>query len=109
MCHNQKSVDRQVQEVFKNILENSYCVKGVQIRSYLSSVFSCIQYKYRKIQARNNSVFGHLLRSELFLDGKEILLNDLFLSKLQAAARSPHKKSSFTSIFQWKLYKDGSF
>ena len=40
-----------------------HCVKSVQIRSFFWSVFSCIQNKYRKIQTRKNSVFGHLSRS----------------------------------------------
>ena len=52
-------------------------MKSVQIRSYFWSVFSCIrteygdlrlnlriQYEYRKIRTRNNSVFGHFSRSE---------------------------------------------
>ena len=34
----------------------AHCVKSVQIRSYFWSVFSCIR-------TRNNSVFGHFLRS----------------------------------------------
>ena len=40
-----------------------HCVKSVQIRSYVWSVFSCIQPEYRKIRSRNNSVFGHFSRS----------------------------------------------
>ena len=36
-----------------------HCVKSVQIRSYLWSVFSFIRTEYRKIRTRNNSVFGH--------------------------------------------------
>ena len=35
-----------------------HCVETVQIRSYLWSVFSCIQSEYRKIRTRNKSVFG---------------------------------------------------
>ena len=38
-------------------------MKSVQIRIYFWSVFSCIQSEYRKIQTRNNSVFGHFSRS----------------------------------------------
>ena len=37
------------------------------------SVSPCIQYKYRKIQTRNNSVFGHFSCSEHLL-GKHIKL-----------------------------------
>ena len=53
--------------------EKRHCVKSVQIRSYVWSVFSCIrteyanlriQPKYRKILTRNNSVFGHFSHSE---------------------------------------------
>ena len=40
-----------------------HCVKSVQIRSYLWSIFSWIQSKFRKIGTRNNSVFGHFSRS----------------------------------------------
>ena len=42
-------------------------VKSVQIRSYFwsvfSSVFSCIQFEYRKIRTRNNSLFRPFSRS----------------------------------------------
>ena len=61
-----------------------HCVKSVQIRSYFWSVFSYIQTKYedmlrkspysvliRKIQTRNNSVFGHILRSAQKVKQKE--------------------------------------
>ena len=41
-----------------------HSVKSVQIRSYFWSVFSCIQSEYRKIQTRNNSLFGHFSRSD---------------------------------------------
>ena len=43
-----------------------HCVKSVQIRSYLWSVFSFIRTEYRKIRTRNNSVFGHFSRSVYF-------------------------------------------
>ena len=56
---------------------NNYCVKSVQIRSYFWSVFSRIRTEYEvslriqsecgKIRTRNNSVFGHFLRSECSL------------------------------------------
>ena len=42
-----------------------HCVKGVQIRSYFWSVFSCIQSEYRKMRTRNNSVFGHFSRNDI--------------------------------------------
>ena len=42
-----------------------HCVKSVQIRSYLWSVFYFIRTEYRKIRTRNNSVFGHFSRSVL--------------------------------------------
>ena len=48
------------------------CVKSVQIRSYCWSAFSCIQSKYRKIWARNNSVFGHFSRSDKFIHRAQI-------------------------------------
>ena len=45
-----------------------HCVKSVQIRSYFCSVFSRvslrIQSECEKIRTRNNSVFGHFLRSD---------------------------------------------
>ena len=45
-----------------------HCVKSVEIRSCFWSVFSCIWTEYRKIQTKNNSVFGHFSRSApLFL------------------------------------------
>ena len=42
----------------------NHCVKSVQIRSYIWSIFSCIQSEYRKIRTRNNSVFGRFSHSE---------------------------------------------
>ena len=44
----------------------NHCVKNVQIRSYFWSVFSCIWTQYRKIRNRNNSLFGHFSRSDVF-------------------------------------------
>ena len=48
----------------KRKLSFSHCVKIVQIRIFFSSVFSCIQSEYTKIQARKNSVFGHFSKIE---------------------------------------------
>ena len=45
-----------------------HCVKSVQIQNFFWSVFSCIQSKYRKIQTRKNSVFGHFSRSESLVE-----------------------------------------
>ena len=50
-------------ELFVQNLWMNHCMKSVQIRSYFRSIFSCIQYEYRKIRTRNNSVFGHFSRS----------------------------------------------
>ena len=60
-----------------------HCVKSVQILSFFWSVFSCIrteygdlplnlriQYKYRKIRTRKNSIFGHFSRSGCLSGGK---------------------------------------
>ena len=43
-------------------------MNSVQIRSYFWSVFSCIHSEYRKIQTRNNSVFGHFSRNGVAVD-----------------------------------------
>ena len=40
-----------------------HCVKSVKIRSFVWSVFSCIQSVYRKIRTRKNCVFGHFSHS----------------------------------------------
>ena len=47
------------------LIPRVYCVKSVQIRSYFWSIFSCIQFKYRKIRTRNNTVFGRFSHSVL--------------------------------------------
>ena len=47
--------------------KSKYCVKSLEIRSYFWSVFSCIQSEFKKIQTRNNSVYGHFSRSEVGL------------------------------------------
>ena len=49
------------------ILSLINCVKSVQIQSYFWSVFSCIQFEYRKTRTTNNSVVGHFLRSDQVL------------------------------------------
>ena len=46
------------------ITSKTHCVKSVQIRGYFWSVFYCIRTEYRKIRTRNNSVFGHISRSD---------------------------------------------
>ena len=62
-------------------LKDSHCEKSVQIRSYFWSVFSCILTEYgeirrdispysvreREYRSRNNSVFGHFLRSDFVI------------------------------------------
>ena len=48
------------------LIGDIHCVKSVQRRSYFWSVFSCIRTEYRKIRTRNNSVFGHFSRSDVF-------------------------------------------
>ena len=40
-----------------------HCVKSVQIRNIVWSVFSRIRTEYRKIRTRKNSVFRHFSRS----------------------------------------------
>ena len=45
-------------------LDQIHSMKCDRIRSYFWFVFSCIQFEYRKIRTRNNSVFGHFLRSD---------------------------------------------
>ena len=54
------SFSRKVPSFIYSIL---YCVEIAQIRSYFSSVFSCIQSEYRNIRTGNNSVFGHFPRN----------------------------------------------
>ena len=53
-----------------------HCVKYVQIRSYFWSVFSCIWAEYRKILTRNNSLFGHFWRSDIFISKR--VINECF-------------------------------
>ena len=59
---------------------------SVQIRSYFWSVFFCIyevnlciQYKYRKILTRNNSVFGHFSRSVRLLKKELLTIRNFFI------------------------------
>ena len=62
-------------------LKDTHCEKSVQIRSYFWYVFSCIRTEYgeirrdispysvreREYRSRNNSVFGHFLRSDFVI------------------------------------------
>ena len=43
--------------------KSAHYVKSVQIQGFFWFVFSCIQFKYRYIRIRKNSVFGHFSRS----------------------------------------------
>ena len=54
-------------------LLNTHCVKITQIRSCFWSVFSCIRTEYRKIQTRNNSVFGKFSRSEIVMNKYKVV------------------------------------
>ena len=76
-CYNEKTSVYFFYEQTKILVDfhiciSVHCVKSVQIQSYFWSIFSCngtnlrIQSEYRKIQARNNSVFGHFSRSGTF-------------------------------------------
>ena len=85
---------------------NSHCVKIVQIRRYFWSIFSCIRTEYRKIQTRNNSVFGHFSRSvigiELLKEYKSIV-NGLIKTISDKTSHKLHitktlKKDFFTNI-----------
>ena len=73
------------------------------MRSYFQSVFSCIRIKYgdlrskskyRKIRTRNNSVFGHFLRSDC-----QISMIQLYSKKLMA------KSSEFRGSLQEEFCK----
>ena len=62
-------------------------MKSFQIRSFflsVFSVFSCIQFEYRKRKTRENYVFEHFSRSGFlgFLITFRLLLDDLELSSL---------------------------
>ena len=65
--------------IFQQNVLQEHCVKSVQIESYFWSVFSCIRSEYRKIRTKNNSVFGHVLRSDretpLFLSKAFVTMN----------------------------------
>ena len=42
-----------------------HCLKGVQLWRFFWSVFSSIQFEYRKMRTRKNSILGHFSRSVL--------------------------------------------
>ena len=44
--------------------QSTYCMKSVQIRSFVWSVFSRIQSECGKIRTKKNSVFGHFFRCD---------------------------------------------
>ena len=57
LAWNKKHFSSFLYDVLNDFTHFRHCVKRVQIRSYLLSVFSCIQ-------TTNNSIFGHFPRSE---------------------------------------------
>ena len=54
--------------------KKKHCVKGVQIRSFFWSVFSCIQSEYRKILTRKNPYLDTFHALKAFLTFREIEL-----------------------------------
>ena len=54
-------------QIFVNVKSHHNCVKIVQIWSYFWSAFFCIRSRYRKIQTRKKSNFGHFSRSAGYL------------------------------------------
>ena len=44
------------------VMKSDHCVKNVQIRNFIWSVFSRIQSKYGKIRTKKYSAFGHFSR-----------------------------------------------
>ena len=46
--------------------------KKVQIRSFFWFLFPRIQFKYRKMRTRKNSVFGHVLHSVVYLHRNDL-------------------------------------
>ena len=73
-----------------------HCVKSVRIWSYLWSVFSCIQYKYRKLWTRNNSVFGHFSRSD-WLPGflETVILSEIFRRSATLSQSQKYAQESY--------------
>ena len=56
-----------------DVLSIIYCVKSVQMRRFFWSVFLCTRTEYRKIQTKNNFVFGQFSRSDIVLKLNEHL------------------------------------
>ena len=48
-------------------------MKSVQMPSFLLSIFSCIQFEYRKILTRENSVTGHFSHSDNLFENADNL------------------------------------
>ena len=74
---------------FSSVFCMSDCVEIVQIRSFFLSVFPCIQSQYRKIQTRNNSVFGHFSRNVFYRHLNIILIYFYWLLLLGSVLRFP--------------------
>ena len=91
--------------------EKSHCVKSVQMRSFFWSVFSYIWTKYRKIQTRKSSVFGHFSRSEYSQVLRKncspsinLLVNRYTFQKIN----TPHKFGGLEcGIFTFKYGREG--
>ena len=81
----------------KTFPTNIHCVKCVQIRSYLWSVFPCIQSEYRKIRTRNSSVFGHFSHSDYLA---------LLFENIGTKFRWKIKKLGGEQVFSVKIYTE---
>ena len=82
-------------------ISEMHCVKSVRIRSYFWSVFCCIQSELRKTWIRNNSVFGHFLRSDDIFEEREVVVRrcSVKINVLKNFSRFPKKKSCWSFFF----------
>ena len=79
-----------------------HCVKSVQIRSYLRSVFSCIQSECKKMRTKNNYVFGHFSGSganQFWFGNMNMWIFQIFLVALFWGMLRGPRQASMMKIF----------
>ena len=79
------------------------------IRSYLWSVFSCIRTEYRKIQTRNNSVFGHFSRSAKAWEYNQFFINWISRKKYISCRNKKSEIPNMSQRIQILFYKASTY
>ena len=78
----------------------THCFKSVQIRTFC-------WIEYRKMRSRNNSVFGHFLRSDIYFSLRHYRIDIFFniFGELAPIFYGQHMPKNPSHIFEFKIFR----